>query len=378
MQPLEHGAALRANALDRHSNMTPVSPRKPAPSSRVAALDGLRICAISLVVVSHVQDSKGFPKVIADHWYFEGLGVLTFLLLSGFVVTRLLLRTEQKQGRITLSSFYLRRWWRLLPPVVVFLAACLVMQALHWTKFSTTELLASLTFTRNLVEGNFYTGHLWSLGVQEQFYLIWPALLILTPARYRLGLAIALVIAQPVWAALSPRWLGPPTPGIGRLDLRAFPLLCGVALALAHEQKGLRDWLRHPLLGHAGIFLLGLGMIVLLRSGIPPGPPRLWRLAEYVCLALILNQLVVGPDSVTARFLALPFMVWLGQQAFQIYIWQQIFVTNGELPFQFLPLNLLLLAAMATVTFFLVEKPLMRLRTQYEERRKRTAAVALA
>lgn len=345
-----------------------LSSSPPAPGSRVVALDGLRICAISLVVLSHLVPNEEFPRFIARNWRLGGLGVTIFLLLSGFVVTRLLLRTEQKKGRISLSEFYRRRWWRLLPPIILFVLVCLGFQALGWMKFSGRELLASLTFTRNLVPGDYYTGHLWSLGVQEQFYLVWPALLILAPARFRFPVAVALVVLQPIWAQICFRWF-PPAQGIFRSDLRALPLLVGATLALAHEQNRLRDWLRHPWLAHTGLFLVAFAAVVAMRYDLFIGPYTLWRLMEYVCLALMLNQLIVGPNSLTARFLALPLLVWLGQQAYQIYLWQQIFVTNGSLPFQFFPLNVLLLAAVAVTTFFLVEKPLLRLRARYEERR---------
>ncbi len=345
-----------------------VSSNSSNPGSRVVALDGLRICAISLVVLSHLVPNEEVPRFIARNWRLGGLGVTIFLLLSGFVVTRLLLRTEQKKGRISLGDFYRRRWWRLLPPIVLFVLVCFGLHAMGWMKFSGKELLASLTFTRNLVQGDYYTGHLWSLGVQEQFYLVWPALLIFTPARFRLPVVVVLVVLQPVWAQICFRWF-PPAQGIFRTDLRVLPLLVGAALALAHEQSGLRDRLRHPWLAHPGLFLLAFAAVVAMRYDLFLGPYGMWRMAEYLCLALMMNQLVVSPNSLTARFLALPLMVWLGQQAYQIYLWQQIFVTNGKLPFQFFPLNVLLLAAVAATTFFLVEKPLIRLRARYEERR---------
>jgi peptidoglycan/LPS O-acetylase OafA/YrhL len=144
-----------------------------------------------LVLGGHSVAVVGFPAAWKPvfQWVFNGdLGVRTFFVISGLLITWLMLREQSQTGQVNLRNFYARRALRILPVYAAFL---LVVAALQWlTPFhqSTGQWVANLTFTTGLLSwggvGSWTTGHLWSLAVEEQFYVIWPVLFT--------GLALAL------------------------------------------------------------------------------------------------------------------------------------------------------------------------------------------
>ncbi len=138
---------------------------------RIPCLDGFRCLAILLVIVCHSLPDCNPP-------WLGKLGVDIFFGLSGFLITALLLNERAQTGRIDLAAFYKRRAFRILPPALVFLAA-VGIGGLFKTRL---ELAATLLFFRNYLpiqHGSYATGHLWSLAVEEHFYMLWPGLLVL-------------------------------------------------------------------------------------------------------------------------------------------------------------------------------------------------------
>jgi peptidoglycan/LPS O-acetylase OafA/YrhL len=103
---------------------------------------------------------------------YGSFGVRIFFVISGFLITGLLLNERERTGTISLPDFYVRRAYRILPAAYVFMLA---MIAAHWHALSWSSIFAALTYSSNyLHEKNWVLGHLWSLSVEEQFYLLWP------------------------------------------------------------------------------------------------------------------------------------------------------------------------------------------------------------
>src|SRR5207244_2775994 len=104
-------------------------------------------------------------------------GVRIFLILSGYLITSQLIKERERTGSISLQRFYARRAYRIFPAAYVFMAIAIVT---HWADLSRANILTALTYTLNYSpRGNHVLGHLWSLGVEEQFYLLWPLCLLL-------------------------------------------------------------------------------------------------------------------------------------------------------------------------------------------------------
>ena len=189
----------------------------PVPlTGRIPSLDGWRALAIMLVLGDHAVYATGFPQESLQ-WIgknFHGdLGVRIFFVLSGFLISLLLLREVGRTDRVNLKEFYLRRIFRIFPVYFTYLAVIFVLEIFGIYDESISSWVGSLTYTRNMVGlGNSPTVHLWSLSVEEQFYLAWPlafAFLKLwkRPAVYLSLLAIPLIlcpILRANWIATDP------------------------------------------------------------------------------------------------------------------------------------------------------------------------------
>ena len=164
------------------SSLPPLS--TPAARTRYAGLDGMRAVAVALVVVYHL-----FPPAFSGGF----IGVDVFFVISGFLITSLLLREKATTGRISLGKFWQRRARRLLPAVTVMIAVCATAALFVGGDVLVrmgAQVLGALTFTYNWVSigagASYFAAdtpelfrNLWSLGIEEQFYVLWPLLLML-------------------------------------------------------------------------------------------------------------------------------------------------------------------------------------------------------
>ncbi len=165
----------------------------------IICLDGWRACAILFVIACHSQPD-------CNPAWLGKLGVDIFFGLSGFLITTLLLAESLAEGRIDLLAFYRRRAFRILPPALVFLTV-IGLGGLFKTRL---EVVAALFFFRNYLpiqHATYATAHLWSLAIEEQFYLLWPGLLVLAGAASMqrwIGHAALLIGLWRIYAASAP------------------------------------------------------------------------------------------------------------------------------------------------------------------------------
>jgi peptidoglycan/LPS O-acetylase OafA/YrhL len=170
-------------------------------NGKIPSLNGWRAVAITLVMLDHAKFTVGFPisRLTNAGWTFfsqGNLGVRIFFVLSGFLITHLLLLEGEKTGAISLKNFFLRRCLRILPVYLVYLGvlAGLVLFNVYSGEIASSW-IGALTFTRNMVGPvGSYTGHFWSLAVEEQFYLLWPFCLSTLLLWRRTGMAMKLFL----------------------------------------------------------------------------------------------------------------------------------------------------------------------------------------
>src|SRR5271168_4566722 len=139
---------------------------------------------------------------------YGALGVDLFFAISGFLITSRLIEERRIDGTISLKAFYVRRFFRIIPPAFAYLACAAVLGlALGWIPMNFGQLAASACFYRNYysmgVEHSWYTGHFWSLAVEEHFYLLWPALLVWAGVKRGRILAPALAFGVAIWRGLD-------------------------------------------------------------------------------------------------------------------------------------------------------------------------------
>lgn len=304
---------------------------------RVPALDGLRAVAIVMVIGYHV-DRRLVP---AGSW-----GVVLFFVLSGYLITRLLVAETDREGRVDIRRFYLRRAARLLPALMV---VCLALLAIG-TAWS--QVIPALGYYSNYarvagVEMGALT-HTWSLAVEEHFYLVWPLLIGAVPARLRIRAVALLAVAAVAWrviaiGVMSPAWVYNAT------DTNAAALLVGCYLGVA----GLQPW---PRARWAVPALLALMFLPIFGA---PGAGFAW--GGFVAIAL--GVAAIQHAMSRPRWLETPALVWLGQISYGLYLWHYLYLRT-DLP---VPTALVLSVATAAASWYLVETPIRKLRQRLEQ-----------
>lgn len=315
-------------------------------------LDGLRAVAILSVIGAHSTD---WPRS-------GGFGVDLFFVLSGFLITTLLLQERQATGAIALGAFYRRRVLRLAPAfavyVIVALAAAWVGQELTSRMVLITGLhLSNVANAVGELPDGF--GHLWSLAAEEQFYLVWPVVLMFALAggiRLRsiqrtLVLLILLVLAWRLSLSMSGvpyrRIYYPP-------DTRADALLLGCLAGTLWitNRDTLLTWVRRLMPAAAAT----LAFLLLVRTY-----DRLLEPIVFSVFAVAAGIVVVHATSNQSRVLASKPMVWLGRLSYSLYLWHVLALMAVDSPILGLALGL----GAATTSYYVIELPFLRLKARY-------------
>ncbi len=381
-----------APSPDTTVRSAPARPGEQARAGTVApsfgyspALDGIRALAVLAVMLFHF----GVPGLTGGF-----LGVDAFFVLSGFLITSLLLAEHARNGRIKLSAFWARRARRLMPAALAMLIATVI--AGHFLLQDSdlallrVDGLAALGYVANwrmIWRGTGYFAatatasplqHTWSLGIEEQFYVIWPLIIAgllvwLAARRTRWILLLFCALGTLVSAALAAALYHPDN--IDRAyfgtDTRAQALLIGAALAVLLTRVDGAPAPRHR--GSARHFVLG--MFALAGAAVTLW---MWHFAvgtsQWIyhggltiaagAIALVIAHAVISPKSPTARVLALPPLVWLGKISYGVYLWHWpivSFVTATNTGLSPVPLFLVrigLTFAIALASFHLIESPI--------------------
>jgi peptidoglycan/LPS O-acetylase OafA/YrhL len=317
------------------SNLTP-SAALPGltPSVRLAALDGIR--ALSILAVIGVHLSVPFAPG-------GGMGVIVFFVLSGFLITTLLLDERERLGQVSLRLFYARRALRLGPALaVVLVAACVVALSSPGTALSKETLHfapAALLYVGNWLRAlspKFVGGtlaHTWSLSVEEQFYLLWPPTLMLM-------LACGARLRTVLWAALAGALLS----DLGKIvdwssgasldaaanrmygtDLSADALLLGCALAVAiridpARMRRLVRFLGPPAAVYLVVVVTVIHPLVGGYQAARAFDAIAWPMVS-VAAAAVIGHLVLVRGSIAARALSLPPVTYIGRISYGLYLW---------------------------------------------------------
>jgi peptidoglycan/LPS O-acetylase OafA/YrhL/CubicO group peptidase (beta-lactamase class C family) len=317
------------------------------------------------------------------------LGVESFFVLSGFLITALLLAELRHSGQISITSFWLRRARRLLPALLLTLAGTFTITAIllpNDLRSLAGDMLAALGYVMNwklvLSQQSYFDAldrpsllqHLWSLAVEEQFYLLWPLVFAFGMRLLRpLGFLIA-VIAAAIMSAVLMFVLYEPGLDPSRIyyatDTRASALLIGAALALVWTPGGISALNRR--LGLA-LDVVGASMLVglLLAYGwLFEQHPLLYR-GGFQLVAIATTILIVATTYPRARFLPrlleLGPLRWIGLRSYSLYLWHwPIFMVTRpdiDVPFSGWPLDALrfgLTFAIAAASYRFVEQPIRK------------------
>lgn len=336
-------------------------------SSRFASLDGARAVSIGLVVLSHMKGSVPFliwldpdaPSRYGRYFDFGNLGVRVFLVISGFLITSLLLREQARTGSISLKQFYLRRLFRIVPAYWTYLLAVAVIAPFGLATANWHTLTEAFFYLGDYRWLGGALGHTWSLSVEEQFYLLWAPLVVLLGTRNVRLACLALLLMGPTFRLLSDAGLWPTS------SKYAFEAVCdalasGCALALLRERVWALPLYRRAVRSQAP-WTLALLALVLMTQLVPYWVRDLFGIPLLnISIAMLLDLYMRSPELRVGRLLNAPFAIWLGTVSYSVYLWQQLFVW-ADIP---LPLRVIAILACASASYYLVEQPFLRLRTR--------------
>jgi peptidoglycan/LPS O-acetylase OafA/YrhL len=337
---------------------------------RIPSLDGLRGISIIFVVVGHLvlQHVTGTPARYAE--LYATLGVRIFFVISGFLITGLLLQEHDRSQRIDLPRFYLRRTLRIFPPYYVLIAIALVLQAAGAFTLAPHDGLHALTYTANYYpKRSWFFGHLWSLSVEEQFYLLWPAtLLLLRPRRALRACAVLLVVCPAIRLLMRTH-----APIAGYEIGKTFETVAD-SLAAGCLLSGIQPWLRRNetyrrFLASPWFALVPAAVLAVcaLETGRPLLKYAVTFPAMNVGIALSIDWAVTHHDRAVGRLLNTRVLSAIGLVSYSIYLWQQLFLHPGQ-PYLLsrFPLNIVAIAVCAAGSYFLIERPALSLRRRFE------------
>jgi peptidoglycan/LPS O-acetylase OafA/YrhL len=339
--------------------------------SPIPALDGVRALAVFLVVFYHF----GFDAVPGD------VGVTIFFVLSGFLITTLLLKENDRTGTVRFSAFYRRRMLRIFPAFYAYWLISVGITILRKRPMDWGPTISAFFYASNyylgLVRGHseHFLAHTWSLAIEEQFYLLWPCVFwLLRKDLKRLTWALAAIIVT-VWiyrAALCLAFNVTASYLYHAFDTRADHLMIGCLTAVLVKRGALRGFIRAAC---ASSWLPAIASVLLaVAIFLPiPGHQNQYKFAvsyaiQPVLIALLILQLVVLSDTRAWGWIENPALKFLGRISYPIYLWQALTLATARRLTEAFPVVVQLAFAVAVTiavawaSYQFVEKPFLKMK----------------
>jgi peptidoglycan/LPS O-acetylase OafA/YrhL len=333
----------------------------------IPSLNGLRAISIFLVLFAHI--------ILKNFNFTENpggqIGVTIFFVISGYLITLLLLKEEESKGTISLKSFYIRRTIRIFPIYYFLLFVYLILELVGVLNFCTNSWITSLTYTKYFPIKNgseWESGHLWSLSIEEHFYLIWP-LIFKNFRKYRVWFA-SLVIGIVTLCRLTT------DVSVMHILTRGDALMWGCIFAIYNSR------LVTALKSRSNFFAIipFVTLIVVLTFKRIFTLMQFQHFQNYVTTFFgsygLLTNLSIGfiiiisihyKDNGWYNFLNTAMLNYIGKLSYSIYIWQQLFFSSSLGKLSSFPLNIIVIFIVAVLSFNLIEKPFLNLRSHFKQ-----------
>lgn len=336
--------------------------------SYLPSLDGLRAVSISIVIASHVLEGHVDQRIVKI--FGSGhLGVLFFFVISGFLITTLLLKENAATGTISLRKFYIRRFIRIFPVAYLYLFVLLLLKLFFNVNIYVFGLLAPALYIQNLgIISNLdpFTGHYWSLAVEEQFYLIFPLL------QKIAGKAYGIVLVSCLCLDLVLKFL------YYHVDIPAITFLWGLIDNIDAILVGCilsvllyREIIPLDLIRENKIVLHILCISVILLTHFLKAEFLKNSIIAFAFSAILASNLLPSKDFIF-RILNSRLMINLGILSYSLYIWQQLFIFSnfdfriGGLNIFGFPFNLILIFIVSFISYNYFERYFLRLKKRFK------------
>ena len=347
-----------------------------------------------MVLGYHCTFVQGFPYALALAFnsIFNGnLGVRFFFIISGFLITWLMLLERDATGSVSLREFYIRRSLRILPVYVFFLGVLAFLDLTGINKQTSAAWIGNLTFTRNslgtFTNGDSLSAHLWSLSVEEQFYLAWPVLFFLlgrkSNDRTILGILVMTILAMCVIRGLNDsafnlggisfQFLQPVLLWNSLKNFDSLAFGCASAVLFAHRREMIEPLLKRYALWAAG---LGIALVAFpfISNWLPLKPVAIVQLQpalQALGFSILLLHSIVSPDWGFHRMLNHQWIRQVGIWSYSLYIWQQLFWKPPHIlgldHIWWMGAWIIPLFALAIVSYYGLERPFFKLRSRHRE-----------
>ena len=346
----------------------PASPR--SRSGYLPSLDGWR--ALAVLSVMAVHDSAYTWRGTSLRWLqnYGSLGVVLFFAISGVLITGRILEEEALTGRFHLRLFYIRRFFRIQPAALLYLSVVAILALagafeISWFHWSAALLMfENFAYRDNILnwQFGFFTGHFWTLAVEEHFYIL-ISLALLLVRRHRLRVfAIALAVIKLSQYVLQHHT---PDPLLRRTYWQVHVLLWPTLFAIALRKPGIRDFVERWF--HPGLVVpLTFGLAALAHTRSPNLPLNVF---EYAFTLWIVSTML-HPRSWLTRLLESAPIRFVGRISYSLYLWHILFFSSAFLKTVHAPWLIAISArpwkyvcafSAAVASYYLIEKPCIRL-----------------
>jgi peptidoglycan/LPS O-acetylase OafA/YrhL len=340
--------------------------------SHLPGLDGLRGVSIIIVILSHFFMHTKYTKSISG-----SIGVWTFFVISGFLITTLLLKEKVTTGNISLKQFYMRRFFRIIPVAYLFIIVLLIINYCQDLNIGKMPFIAAALFWQNLPIHSFsswYLGHFWSLSVEEQFYLTFPFILVYSFRNY-FKIIIFLIITIPII-----EYLGLNKIGVFYTNHIVHVIAFIIINLLGNSVCILIGSLASILLFKKIIVIkdtfltrnLGLILFVLAILLCTETSPIFISNAEILIFPILIGLVIVfnlNHNGVLTKILNNKVLIYIGILSYSLYIWQQLFDNSQTwiIHSDSALLHAIVLFIVANASYYLYERSFLRLKNRFEK-----------
>lgn len=347
-------------------------------TKELPSLNGLRALSIFFVVFHHLGQ-KNFFIGLNDYFILRlfssflqdgQLGVNIFFVISGFLITTLLIKEEQTNNKINLKNFYIRRSLRIFPAFYFLLLVYFILQLLGHLYFTNLSWFTSLTYLKYFNRGSdLLSGHFWSLSVEEHYYMFWPVIFIAGLKLRRnvlLALIITVILIKSITFYYPISWIN---------DLNIFTRIDAIAIGCLFA---IYKYEIINIIGNKWNYVFLVSSICIFVLHFIPNkflitqPVFIFHvlgsahgtIANFFIGLLILFS-IYGTKGLWYKFLNFKILNHIGNLSYSIYLWQQIVIYN-PFGYKLNPIEILFVIYILAITsFYIIEKPFLKLKVKF-------------
>ncbi len=344
--------------------------------NKISSLNGLRAISIIIVILYHLKqhgiiDQSAYLVQIFDLFFRGAFGVNVFFVISGFLITSLLINEEYKTNAISLKNFYIRRTLRIFPAFYFLLLVYFILQLLGYIYISNMAYFSAITYTKYIFKDgkDYFTGHAWSLSIEEHFYLLWP-IMFKVFKKYRKTIPWLLILLSVVYEIYRLKDF----PNQYNLNILAKSNTLAIGCLFAIHKDAIVNYLQSK---WTYLIAIATGTILFLNYFENHFPTNLFigklfyvlggtdGIVSGFAIACFIFYSIYGPKNWWHWLLNTKLLNYIGLLSYSLYLWQQLFTYKSDMFINKAPFNILFLLLAALFSYYIIEKPFLKLKDRF-------------